>query len=116
MQEDVRRILKVAAPFAGVALGWYLFLPNFKYMQLSGGEYKSQFLLDLQKAEILVKSIHYRLTTAEEVRERAATWYKCEISALQEWNSWTSADPRYGVIGSYEHVAATCGPDPRDDS
>ena len=36
MQEDVRRILKVAAPFAGVALGWYLFLPNFRYMQLSG--------------------------------------------------------------------------------
>ena len=115
MQEDIRRILKVAAPFAGVALGWYLFLPSFKYMQLSGGEYKSQFMLDLQKAEILVKSIHYRLTTAEEVRERVAAWYKCEITAVQEWLDWTSADPRYGVIDSDEHVAATCGPSPVKD-
>ena len=112
MQEDVRRILKVAAPFAGVALGWYVFLPNFKYMELSGGEYKSQFLLDLTKAEILVRSFHYRLTTAETERERAAAWYECELAAVNEWLDWTSADPRYGVIDSDEHVAATCGPSP----
>ena len=33
MQEDVRRILKSAAPFAGVALGWYLVLPNLRYLE-----------------------------------------------------------------------------------
>lgn len=48
MQEDVRRILKVAAPFAGVALGWYLFLPNFRVLALTG-QYRSQLLINIQQ-------------------------------------------------------------------
>ena len=115
MQEDVRRILKVAAPFAGVALGWYLFLPNFRYMQLSGGEYKSQFLLDLRKAEVLVRSFHYRLTTPKAERDRINAWFDCQDAAQEEWADWTSADPRYGVVGWREVVAENCGPSPVKD-
>ena len=59
MQEDVRRILKTAAPFAGVALGWYLFLPNFRVLTLTG-QYRSQVLINLQQLQAIAGGLQYR--------------------------------------------------------
>ena len=112
MQEDVRRILKVAAPFAGVALGWYLFMPNFRYMEMSGGDYKSQFLINLRQLQTISQRVHYRLTTPKAERDRREAWWECKNAALEEWGGWTSSDPRYGVIGWRELVTEKCGPSP----
>ena len=112
MQEDVRRILKVAAPFAGVALGWYLFMPNFRYMEMSGGDYKSQFLINLRQVQGIAQGLHYRLTTPKEVREWEqcrldAGWTFIEIPINERWERRLLPD---------QFVAEQCGPDPRDDS
>ena len=112
MQEDVRRILKVAAPFAGVALGWYLFMPNFRFMRMSQGEYMSQFLINLRQLQTISRRVHYRLTTPKEVRD----WNECRLDA--GWNlidlqqegklTWETTLDQYKL--------EQCGPDPREDS
>ena len=110
MQEDVRRILKVAAPFAGVALGWYLFLPNFRVLALTG-QYRSQLLINIQQLTEAGSNLRYELTTPEAEKE----WIKCWRESLNEWGSWTSADPEYGTVTHRELTEAKCGPDPRKD-
>lgn len=113
MQEDVRRILKVAAPFAGVALGWYLFMPNFRYLE-AVGEYKSQFLINLQQVEEIIKAARYRFTTPKEVRDHVA----CRFEAMSDLVDISLATP----LGEYEKVPDQeqflfdrCGPDPAKD-
>ena len=111
MQEDVRRILKVAASFAGVALGWYLFLPNFRYMQMSGGDYASQFLLNLRQLQRFGEGIHYRLTTPKEVRDRKkcrleAGWAFLDIPPEKRWEQKLEYD---------QFLLDRCGPAPAED-
>ena len=114
MQEDVRRILKTAAPFAGVALGWYFFMPNFRYLGASG-EYKSQFLLNLQQVEQMIDGFHYRLTTPKEVRDYS--W--CRFEAMSDLVDITFATPpeeHQKLPDSDQFILDRCGPDLREDS
>ena len=113
MQEDVRRILKVAAPFAGVALGWYLLMPNFRFMRMSQGEYMSQFLINLRQLQTISRRVHYRLTTPKEVRD----WDKCWLNAgwtaseLQKEGKW-----EWTGEGSLDQFRLEqCGSDPSKD-
>ena len=111
MQEDVRRILKVAAPFAGVALGWYLFLPNFRYMAMSGGEYRSQFLINLRQLQGVAEGLHYRLTTPKEVRE----YELCRAGALLAFLDIPIKERWERELRTEPFVAEQCGPDPAKD-
>ena len=114
MQEDVRRILKVAAPFAGVALGWYLFLPNLRYLE-AVGEYKSQFLINLHQVKSKIDGFHYRLTTPKEVRD----YIPCSFEAMSDLVDISFATPleEYEKVpDSDQFIFDRCGPDPREDS
>ena len=106
MQEDFRRILKVAAPFAGVALGWYLFMPNFQLLRL--GIYSSQLLIDLRRLQKAADGVKYELTTPQDNKN----WNECWSKALGEWADWDSSDPRYGRMTHQEVVLEQCGPHP----
>jgi|TARA_B100000073_G_C23333786_1_gene411895 hypothetical protein len=47
MRGNIRQILKVATPFAVMALSLYTFMPNFKMLGL--GTYHSQALIHLER-------------------------------------------------------------------
>ena len=89
MKKDLRRIFKVAAPFAGVALGWYLFMPNFTYMEVSGGKYKSQFLIHLMQAETVITGALEYFMSPKEVRDHK----NCRIKALSDHVDLSLATP-----------------------
>ena len=109
MQEDVRRILKVAAPFAGVALGWYLFLPNFRYMQLSGGDYKSQFLINLEQLRTISSRVQYSLTTPQVVKD----WKSCRWEAGKA--IWDLPIEKRVQLSFEQWLIDKCGPAPAED-
>ena len=110
MKDEIRRILKVAAPFAGVDLGWYLFLPNFRVLAITG-QYRSQLLINIQQLTNAGSLLRYELTTPKAEKE----WVNCMDEALEEWASWTSADTEYGRVTLKELTEANCGPDPAED-
>ena len=110
MKDEIRRILKVAAPFAGVAVGWYVFMPNFRVLALTR-QYRSQLLINIQQLTKAGSLLRYELTTPKAEKE----WIKCWDEALEEWASWTSADPEYGTVTHKELTEANCGPDPSED-
>ena len=104
MKEDVRRILKVAAPFAGVALGWYLFMPNFEVLLFGGGKYRSQVVLDAQRLS------RWYEDTFNPRKEKL--WLTCYGKVTTEWLSIPSTDPRWGKVSVKEMVEKKCGPEP----
>lgn len=48
-----KTIAMVALPFAGVAIGWYLFMPNMEWLRVRE-EYRSQAVLDLIRAQNII--------------------------------------------------------------
>ena len=63
MKDNIRRILKVAAPLGVMAFGWYAFLPNFKLLGL--GTYRSQAFIHLERLFNAADHLKYDLFTPQ---------------------------------------------------
>ena len=112
MQEEGRRILKVAAPFAGVALGWYVFMPNFTYLT-TAGIYQSQFLTHLLQVQEIINAAYYRFTTPKELLDHS----DCRFDALLDHGEIMSATPleEFEKVPDLDQfIFDRCGPDPHE--
>ena len=116
MQEDVRRILKVAAPFAGVALGWYLFMPNIRTL-ISTGTYRSQLLINLQQLRKAGSDVKYELTSSKEQK----AYDECFGKTFRNWieGGYEERKPYRDKFGDDKAMDAymleKCGPAPAED-
>tara|TARA_Y100001978_G_scaffold87476_1_gene78303 strand:+ start:233 stop:595 length:363 start_codon:yes stop_codon:yes gene_type:complete len=68
---------KFLAPFysfAGFALAWYCFMPNFRYLT-RGGVYRSQLVINIGQLINTAKGLHYSIT-----QPKTKKWQMCAIN------------------------------------
>lgn len=109
MKDDIRRVLTAAAPFAGVALGWYLFMPSFE--PLTYGIYRSQAYLDLVRLSKVAEELKYKLTTPKEIRD----YTECRLAAGWDLLDRKVKDASLASVTLEEYGLQKCGPDPRNE-
>ncbi len=109
MRDNIRRILKVAAPFGVMALGLYAFMPNFKLLGL--GTYRSQALIHLERLFNAADHLRYDLFTPQSTKD----WNLCAGWAVRQWISEPLLDgPRKDRILKKGEalILKECGPHP----
>jgi len=71
-----KTIAKIALPFAGVTLGWYLFMPNFEWLRIQE-QYRSQAVIDLMRAQDLFSKLKYQIFTPKAIKQ----WNACVLKS-----------------------------------
>jgi len=72
----LKTIAKIALPFAGVTLGWYLFMPNFEWLRIQE-QYRSQAVIDLIRAKNLFSELKYQIFTPKAIKQ----WNACVLKS-----------------------------------
>ena len=78
MRGNIRQILKVATPFAVMALSLYTFMPNFKMLGL--GTYHSQALIHLERLLNAADHLKEDLYTPQSTKD----WNLCTVWAVRQ--------------------------------
>ena len=61
-------------PFAGVAVAWYCFMPNFRYLS-NNGVYRSQLVINVGQIIRIGEGLHYSIT-----QPKTKEWKECAIN------------------------------------
>ena len=111
-----KAIAMVVLPFAGVAIGWYLFMPNMEWLRVRE-EYRSQAVLDLIHAQNIINKWRYHLFTPKETKN----WTSCILkegwkyleASLYKDNKGEGASAKWTEsITIDQYKLKKCGPKP----
>jgi len=89
-----KKFLAPFYPFAGFAVAWYCFMPNF-ILLFSGIVYRSQLAINIKQLINSGKALHYRIT-----QPKTRKYKICEFNAMVELS-----DKRSPILTSKEPLS-----------
>lgn len=101
-QQIHKAIAKIALPFAGITLGWYLFMPNFEWLRVQE-QYRSQVVIDLMRIKDLFSELKYELFTPKAIKE----WNACVLKSGWDFLGAQLHENEFGEFVTEEWTKST---------